>query len=174
MKKLLPLLLCLALALCCAACGSSPAAEASAAQDEAPGAAELANPFVDCASLAEAASVAGFDMFAPLSLDGYPVHQVQAVEGQMIQVVLASGELGADGTQRILLRKALGSEDISGDYNDYKEVQTVANGEDEVTVKGNDGLCYVAVWQSGDYSFSVSVDGGCELTAMTELIASLH
>jgi len=56
------------------------------------------------------------------------------------------------------IRKANGTDDISGDYNEYKEVNVVKVGELEVTEKGNDGNISIATWTDGTYSYSINVD----------------
>ena len=53
------------------------------------------------------------------------------------------------------IRKAVGTDDISGDYNEYKEENVVKVGELEVTEKGNDGNISVASWTDGTYSYSI-------------------
>ena len=44
----------------------------------------------------------------------------------------------------------------------------------EVMMKGNDGLIYLAVWTSGDYTYSVSVHSGITHTSMADLIAEIQ
>jgi len=56
------------------------------------------------------------------------------------------------------IRKAVGTDDISGDYNEYKEENIVKVGNLEVTEKGNDGNISVASWTDGTYSYSINVD----------------
>jgi len=61
-------------------------------------------------------------------------------------------------TEGLRIRKAVGTDDISGDYNEYKEENVVKVGELEVTEKGNDGNISVASWTDGTYSYSINVD----------------
>jgi len=61
-------------------------------------------------------------------------------------------------TEGLRIRKANGTDDISGDYNEYKEVNVVKVGELEVTEKGNDGNISIASWTDGTYSYSINVD----------------
>lgn len=55
--------------------------------------------------------------------------------------------------ESITFRKAGGDGDISGDYNDYAQVETV----DGVTLKGENGKFALAVWNRDGYTYAVSV-----------------
>lgn len=116
------------------------------------------SPFVPYDSMTEATKMAGFDMTVPNTPDS-----IEAWEGYMIQAFY--GEDGAD----MLIRKATGSEDISGDYNEYPQVEDV-NG---VTFKGQNGLFSLAVWTSGDYSYSISVSKALSQADLLALIAQV-
>ena len=65
---------------------------------------------------------------------------------------------GADETA--CYRKSKGEEDNSGDYNEYAEVQTLEADGFSVTVKGEDGIYRLAVWQKDGYSYSLSLEKG--------------
>ena len=67
------------------------------------------------------------------------------------------GDLAEEETASVLFRKAVGSEDISGDYNEYASVtEQDVNGR-TVTLKGDGKLTYLAIWTDGEFSYSVSV-----------------
>lgn len=93
------------------------------------------SPFLDCGTMNDAAALAGFDM----SLPGTP-DRIQAWKGTMIQAFY--GENGND----MLIRKAVGSEDCSGDYNSYAQEVAV----DGVTLKGENDAFSLAVWEKMD------------------------
>ena len=85
-------------------CGAAQNANAAEQEEQMIG---LSNPFVDADSLEDAAKIAGFDMTAPDSLDGYSGTTIQAIENDLIQVIY--GELD----HNIYFRKAVGTEDIA-------------------------------------------------------------
>ena len=72
------------------------------------------SPFQPCDTLDAAEEMAGFDLTLPKTAD-----KLEAIENEMIQAFY-----GEDGTD-MLIRKALGNEDISGDYNEYAQTETV-------------------------------------------------
>lgn len=78
-----------------------------------------------------------------------------------------------DEQQLLRIRKALSGEDISGDYNQYPQEQTVMAGEREVTLRGQDDLVYVAVWSQGEASFSITVSDGAEQQQLLALIEEI-
>lgn len=112
---------------------------------------QIPNPFIDCDTLADAAALAGFDMIVPDSVDGYEERAITAMENDMIQVLYLHGD------DEICIRKAAGEEECSGDYNEYSEEKTVAVGDREITLRGNNGKVMVAVWTEDGYSYSIGV-----------------
>lgn len=128
----------------------------------------VANPFIDCSSAAEAAGIAGFDVTFPESVPGYSQRHYQAIEGELAQCFYYETEDGP----RVLIRKALDSEDISGVYEEFAKVESVAVGDDTVTMKSTDGLVYVASWFRGEYAFAIDADEGLDPEVMEHLVAA--
>ena len=56
------------------------------------------------------------------------------------------------------IRKAKGTDDISGDYNEYKNVETVKVGDYDVTEKGDEGNIFIVTWTDGTYSYAIDTD----------------
>ena len=163
MKKLFAMALCAMTALLFSACGTGTAAGGSA---DAPGA-QIANPFADYATLEEAVSAAGFPLSAPNRIDGYGEPLVQLMSGKMLQLIFR-GEGG-----RIILRKAAGGDDISGDYNSYPETKTARINGADVTLKGADGKISTAVWCADGFSYAFVSDTPMAPDVMTDLIAEI-
>lgn len=183
MKKNILIVLCLVCALALAACGGSSVSKAGSdalvgadsrtwGPAESAGSAvsgeQIANPFQDCTSLAQAAEIAGFEMTVPDSISGYTQGSIQAIDKQMIQVFYSSGD------DSILLRKASGSDDISGDYNTYAQTNTVTVGSIPVTMKGSSDTVSVAAWTDGGYAYAIDISGtGLSADAVTALVAEI-
>ena len=154
MKKiLLMLLLCLAVV----SCGkkdevTDEVTEANTTQAQDYG---VPNPFEIVDTLDEAAKIAGFSLEAPTEYADYKSIIIQAIADDMIEVIYFDTEKTHEGLR---IRKANGTDDISGDYNEYKEENIVKVGNLEVTEKGNDGNISVATWTDGTYSYSINVD----------------
>ena len=130
---------------------------------------ELANPFVSCATLAEAEQIAGFSMKLPDRIPNW-VQQtaIRAVDSNLIEVTY-------EGQGReLMIRKGAGSEDISGDYNSYDSQKTVTVDGCQVTVKGEDGKMAVAVWTRDGYTYAVSAAPGMALEDLTALSAAIR
>lgn len=163
MRRTIIFALSAALALSLAACGAAPkeaagGGEESAAPDGA--GVQIPNPFTEYDSLEEAAAAAGFSMTVPETVDGFPERVFRALnaggEDAMLEVICRDGEAAE---REIRIRKAPGTEDISGDYNRYSETETVAVGDVDVTMKGDDGQDRLAVWTADGYAYSLTVTG---------------
>ena len=137
MKKMMTLTICAVVALSITACASSGAA-AKTPITEATAITEttaitksttptntspdtmIANPFVDCQTMETAAEVAGFEFRSPEQVEGISEKKIQAVDQEMIQVIYSADE------NQILIRKAPGTRNISGDYNNYQKEETLS------------------------------------------------
>ena len=160
MKKLIAIILCGLTVCSLAACTGKPATSGNA---------EIPNPFVDCATLADAAKLTGFDITVPDSIDGYDTRAIQVMDNKMIQVIYDKGE------NSLLIRKAAGSDDISGDYSEYSETSTVALGSLQVTMKGENGMVSVATWTDGGNTYAIDAqDVPMDVDAITALIGNVQ
>lgn len=132
---------------------------------------QIANPFVEYKTVAEAAAASGIELTLPSNIPaGYSLGYVSAIKGELIQ---ASYTAGSDNAS-ILFRKGAGKDDVSGDYNAYKEVATEKIGSVNVTLKGNDGKVNVAAWTDGSYSYAIDIDGaGLAKSTVTDLVKGL-
>lgn len=79
---------------------------------------------------------------------------------------------GKDNT--LVFRMSAGSEDNSGDYNDYSEVKSCSAGDYTVTIKGDHGQYYLAVWEYGGYSYSINIPNGVSEEKMLKIVLSVQ
>ena len=128
---------------------------------------QIPNPFIDCASIAEASRAAGFEMRAPEAVGDYDRVSISAIDGELIDVLYENG----DNTVRV--RKGAGTEDVSGDYNSYAETAVSQVDGMEVTMKGGAGRVNLAVWTNGEYTYSVSASAGMSRREMADLIREI-
>ena len=198
-KKWMALVLCAVLALSLVACGTSGnntqndttddtsnsttddttndtgstnsgATDTDTSTDTADSSTEIANPYVDCETLEEAGELAGFDISVPDEIDGgYTQGTIQAVENEMIQVIYTT-----EAGEEITLRKGTGTEDISGDYNEYAEENTLDVDGTSVTARGSDGLVYAATWTDGTYTYAITASAGLESDSVSALVPSIQ
>ena len=132
---------------------------------------QIPNPFVEVKNLDEASKIAGFTLEVPETYEDYKQQVIQAIENDMIEVIYIEEESGYEGLR---IRKAKGTDDISGDYNEYRNVETVKVGDYDVTEKGDEGNIFIATWTDGTYSYAIDTDRA-ELNAedITNLIANI-
>ena len=167
MKKILLMsLLCLAIV----ACGKKEEAKQETAettnvtQKEST---QIPNPFVEVKNLDEASKIAGFSLEVPETYEDYKKQVIQAIEDDMIEVIYYDENSEHEGLR---IRKAKGTDDISGDYNEYKDVETVKVGDFEIIEKGSEGNISVATWNNGTYSYAIDV---AEASLTKDTIANL-
>lgn len=165
MKRTLIITLCAVMTLLLGACGSK-ADTAQKANSEKN--AQIPNPFIDCETIDEAVGIAGFEMTVPEEISGYDKPVINAIENEMIQVIYYKDE------DEIRIRKGAGSEDISGDYNEYANTDTISVEGMQVKIRGNDGTVSVATWTNEKYSYSITVDEGITADSMTDFIKAVQ
>lgn len=72
-----------------------------------------------------------------------------------------------------LLRKSQGTEDNSGDFNQYPDVETLTMADADVTFKGADGRFTLALWQKDGFSYSLSLSQGQNIESWAEILCSV-
>ena len=128
---------------------------------------QIPNPFVEVKNLDEASKIAGFSLEVPETYEDYKKQVIQAIEDDMIEVIDYDENSEHEGLR---IRKAKGTDDISGDYNEYKDVETVKVGDFEIIEKGSEGNISVATWNNGTYSYAIDV---AEASLTKDTIANL-
>lgn len=122
---------------------------------------QIANPFMECEDLGEAAQIAGFDFIVPdvFRFGERTISEgrsIRAVRDDMIEVIYFAGKEYDSDNEIIRLRKAKGTDDISGDYNTYPYEKTVDADGIKVTVRGqSENEITVAIWNADGYSYSI-------------------
>lgn len=171
MKKLIVIALSAVMTLSVAAYTNNPPKQISGQAAEGDSQ-QIPDPFEDCKTIAEAEKTAGFTLALPEKLpEGYVQKSIQAIKNDMIQVFYENGE------KELLIRKAKGKEDISGDYNKYSENNTITVGSLQVSTRGNDGKVQVATWVKGEYAYSISAgydDAGLDTAVISDLVRGIR
>lgn len=93
---------------------------------------------------------------------GYEVSDLKALPFEPQTVVYAS--IGTDlaqieyetGDISVCYRKSPGTEENSGDYNQYEKLDTVSAGDCQVELRGSEDGYVLAVWTDGAYAYSLS------------------
>lgn len=131
---------------------------------------QIPNPFIPCATLQAAADIAGFSLDAPDAYEAYDHTTIQAIEGEMIEVIYED----ASETEGLRIRKGVGTDPISGDYNRYdsEETQTIAGVS--VSIRKNGDLIFVAEWTDGGYAHSITSENGLTADELETLVSQIH
>lgn len=133
----------------------------------------LANPWQECANMAQAESLAGFSFAISDSAlpEGYgpEAAYIQVIAGAMLEVDYTGGRGGS-----VCLRKAVGTDDVSGDYNSYDLTQTSRIAGQDVTMRGAENAWYVVTWARDGYSFAVVSTSALTTSQVEALVAGLR
>lgn len=127
---------------------------------------QIANPFTDEDSLLAVQDKAGFELTLPENFNGCVSYHYRAMADKMIEIICLDG----NGNETARIRKAVGSDPISGDYNEYADIRE----DGSLTIKGNDGKYSVAEWTEGNYSYAITVETPVSLEKMKELKALIR
>lgn len=127
----------------------------------------IPNPFTEYKTIDEAKKVLKFEAKLPSAVpSGYKLEYVSVMSDDFLNLTYKNGEKEAT------YRTAVGTEDISGDYNVYEKTEAVEAGGSTVTIKGSGGTYNLAVWNDGE-SYAISSSKGIskeELIKMAENI----
>ncbi|WP_019911779.1 DUF4367 domain-containing protein [Paenibacillus sp. HW567] len=158
-KAVISVAACFALAVCIVV--AVPALKTS--QTPAPPV-ENSSPVVDYKSLSDLAMNLPFPLYVPAVLpEGYKLEAISALFGETAQLSYT------DGTNRITFRMTERKGDVSGEYNEYAQVESVPIDGGEFTLKGSNGLFSIAIWVKDGYSFSVSAAKPLSREVMVQL-----
>lgn len=130
---------------------------------------QISNPFAEHETLEQAAQAAGFKLTAPDAANGSDSRVFRTMGDKLLEIVYHKGE---EETARI--RKAPGSDDISGDFTVYPQVSEVSVKGNQVTMSGSDDQVSLAVWTDSGYTYAVSAAGGISPSDMTALISAIQ
>ena len=168
MKKIMTLVLALVMVFALCACGAAetPAEETTTTEEATT---QIANPWQDVESVAAAEELVGYGIEAPETVAGLAQTAVRAMVGEngetMIELVYGDNE--------IVIRKAPGADDVSGDYNTYAATEEVTVGDAAVTEKGDGENVFCAIWTSGDYAYAIVATAGIGADAVAEAVAAV-
>lgn len=127
----------------------------------------MANPFIECKSLEEAAKIAQVN----IKLPEYSQCTIYAVKNSFVEVQYPLNE-----TSNITIRKSAGEKDISGVY-DGKEMQLHSTDGVDVNVRLKDGKFISAYFTGDDGTYSITCDEPLEadeIIAIVDRIVSVN
>lgn len=170
MKKTIILLLCLVMACSMVACSNK---NLEGGNEERKGeSAQLPNPFIECDTIEEAEELAGFEISEVKNVpEKYKQTNIRVIEKELIELIYE------DGGNEIRIRKAVGNEDISGDYNEYEENELISMDKVTVARRGSNGKGNVFTWTDGAHSYALlaNIDGeGIEKDLAIDIIKEIQ
>lgn len=128
----------------------------------------MPNPFTDHDSLKEAEKDAGFEIQIPDEIRGAKAVEFRNLGTKMLEVIYYDGD-----TEVARVRKGIGTDDISGDYNEYEAEETVDAADTQVTLKGSADGYALAVWNADGYAYAVSVTKEISKDEMLQLVFNI-
>lgn len=128
---------------------------------------DIINPIEGFDTIDEAQKALKFKVTVPKELLGkYNIKYINTISRNLFQICYANKK------NDILFRMAQGTEDVSGDYNNYKTNSIVNIDGNKVKLKGDDKLIKVAVWSVKNMSYSISVNDGMKQDDIIKIIKS--
>ena len=132
----------------------------------------MANPWSDAATIADAARGAGLESFTlPEVLTCFagaaPAPSFRYMDGLAEAVY-------TDGTNTLVLRKGMGTEDVSGDYNTYPETREIVWKGLTITCAGENGMTRKAAWFVGENAFSLTFTAPLADSDVTSIVNQIQ
>lgn len=129
---------------------------------------ETVSPFTEVTSLEELEAAVGFPVEDLTELP-FPVTETAYLAfGSDMAEIRYCGE-----TETAVLRKAVETQDPSGDYTQYAEELVLDVDGTSVTLKGENGQYALALWQDGDYAWSLRLSEGMNQAAWQQILQPL-
>lgn len=111
---------------------------------------------------------------------GFEVKDVKNIPFEVEEIKYISywkelAEIVYSGDENTLtFRMSEGSDDNSGDYNEYEEVKSYSVDDYTVILKGSNGLYNLAIWSDGSFSYSLELDVALSETDLGHIIQSIQ
>lgn len=129
---------------------------------------QIPNPVVEYKTVEDAEKAIDFKVPTPEKLPkGYELDSVSVISNEIFQIFYKNGE------NEILYRAAKGSEDISGDYNEYEAEETDEINGLSITLKGDGSKYYTAIWNDGEFSYALGADNELEKEIFIKIISEV-
>lgn len=133
-----------------------------------PGHVETVSPFTEATSLAELEAAVGFPVEEPTELPFPVTETVYLAFGSDMAEIRYCGV-----TETAVLRKAVGTQDPSGDYTQYAQELVLDVDGTSVTLRGESGRYVLALWQDGGYAWSLRLSEGKDRTVWQQILQPL-
>ena len=128
----------------------------------------VVNSFEEFSGIGELSEKTPFEFKTPGYLpEGYEFSSAALIFGETAEVDYKNAD------DEISFRCAESDSDVSGDCNEYDEVKTVKSKNAAVTAKEKEGKVFLATWQSGKMSFSLSSTAGLSEEETLKIIESI-
>lgn len=124
------------------------------------------SPYVNYNSVDELKENVNINAKIPNAIKNYKSYSYSVAFSNMAEIQYSNG------SDNILYRLEKGevAEDISGDYNDYENIQKLTVDNTEVTIKGNEDTYKVAIWYKNGVNYSLSSEQGLKIEDIQSLI----
>ncbi|UNT71658.1 hypothetical protein IQ781_27855 (plasmid) [Bacillus sp. N447-1] len=91
-----------------------------------------------------------------------------SVDGEMAEIYYSGVN------NNLLFRMAPGINDISVNHQQYSDTKTVQFKNEKVTIKGNKGKYELAIWNSQEFSYSLSIENGISEEELLLILQSMR
>lgn len=128
----------------------------------------VTNPFKEFTSIDELKGALSFDLKTPKGIPAdYEITGISLISGQTVQIRYSNGN------DEMTYRVAPGSEDISGDYNEYDFIQIINISGMDITLKGRNDRVYLTTWSDDTFSYSLATSKGMSESLLIEIVSSI-
>lgn len=125
----------------------------------------IANGMVQLTSREELSDAVGFPVKAAQTLPFFPQSILYtSYWGDMAQIDYANGPESA------CFRQSLGTQDNSGDWNEYPAQEAIEASGSSVTLKGEKDAYTLAIWSDGTYSYSLRLHTGQTVSVWESIV----
>ena len=128
----------------------------------------ISSPIEEFKTIEEAQNVLDFNVTFPKEIPSqYDIEYISTISKELFQICYT------DGKDEVLYRMGQDVNNISGDYNNYKNNNIVEIDDKKIKLSGNDDFIKLATWNVNDMSYSISSSNGISKDEMINIIKSV-
>lgn len=111
---------------------------------------------------------------------GFDMNEIQDIPFEVEQTVYTAygydlAEIAyVNKDYTVSFRKSVGSEDNSGDYNEYTSIEDITIKDHTVSIKGNKDLYSLAIWENDGYAYSIYSSQGLSKKQLVDMLENVQ
>lgn len=130
---------------------------------------KIVNPYIEYNDIESAEEILGYDVMIPTIIpEDYTISNIVIIDNKILSIDYEND------SEKINYRTSEGNDEISGDFNNYENVNQIEIDNKNITLKGNDNKIHLISWNYDEQVFSIYSDQGLSQDQVINIIENIE